>query len=215
MRTPCYLDRLTLLYIIICFSTTATWLLMSRPQAQLLGRYHWLAYWLINSILLFNAWLLINAGATRKAYERKIVAAISLPAALLIANLLFPILFETGKPVATIITPLFLVLGFVATATGFIGTRGNPRNQSNDADALQARHILKDSPKILGAIAVGIVGSLAIKPISDAYLRIVGDTHLRLAAIFIMSGLVITLWILPFIIVNTITILPPPPPATP
>src|SRR5258708_6339154 len=123
-----YLDRLTLAYIIVCFSTTATFLLLSRPEAQHFAQYHWLGYWLINSILLFNAWLFINAG-TREAWERKVIATIVLPAALLVANLLFPYLLEGGKPVATIIIPLFLMLGAVAAATGYIGTRGNPRDE--------------------------------------------------------------------------------------
>ncbi len=205
-----YLDRLTLAYIILCFSTTATFLLLSRPGAQHFAQYHWLGYWLINSILLFNAWLFINAG-TREAWERKVIATIVLPAALLVANLLFPYLLEGGKPVATIIIPLFLMLGAVAAATGYIGTRGNPRDESTSENLTQAKLALKGSLPTLAFVVAGAFGALAAEYMRNVYVRIFNDIYLSLAAYFIIGGMIATFLALPYIILHTTKVPAQPP----
>jgi uncharacterized membrane protein len=104
-----FLDRVALGCILVLFPATSALVLRHRPISARLGHYHWIAYAIINALLLLEAWRLINWGGQSKFYvdhewRRKLVAALGLPASLLVGGAIFPLLIEgTSSPGAVVI----------------------------------------------------------------------------------------------------------------
>jgi hypothetical protein len=203
-----FLDRFSLGYILFCFPTASVLLLLHRPEAQRLGPYHWLAYWLINAFLFIFAWQVVNSGEAHPFFtdnggRRKVLAATVLPFVLLISNFCFPVLLEGGKPRATVITALFLVLGFAAIATGFIGTRGRTESNWTTEDLDQAVLIQNKSYIMLGGITGAALTFALAESGKNFYSMIFQEPFVLSGSIFVAFALFFTLLVLPFLIVHS------------
>lgn len=54
-----FIERVGLTYILAAFPTASVLVLLHR-KVDGIGRYYWIAYWIINALAFFEAWRLIN-----------------------------------------------------------------------------------------------------------------------------------------------------------
>ncbi len=116
-----FLDRVALAWILVFLPASSLLILHHRAGGPQMGRFHLLGYGLINAFFLFEAWSLTNCGEKSNFYvnhewRRKIVGMLVLPLALVLSNLLFPVMFEGYRKPEGVVVLLFVVLGFVAGA---------------------------------------------------------------------------------------------------
>src|SRR2546422_5331165 len=114
MRPRRFLDRVALAWILIFFPATSLLALHHRPISVWLSGYHWIVYAAAHVAALFGAWCLINWGDQSRFYidrpwRRKLVAGIALPAALVLAGVLFPLRVEAKSFPGPVVILFFCV----------------------------------------------------------------------------------------------------------
>jgi len=216
-----FLDRVALAWILVFLPASSLLILHHRVGGPQMGRFHLLGYGLINAFFLFEAWSLTNCGEKSNFYvnhewRRKIVGMLALPLALVLSNLLFPVLFEGYRKPEGVVVFLFVVLGFIAGAIGFVATREHPIADCGEEDLKQAKRIQKGCT----ATVVGVVAVLGGTAISSAmrqfYVEIWNDGFLFLCAIFIVAAVAGTFFAYPWLLVRALqkpAAIKKPPPA--
>lgn len=210
MANRYFLDRVALSLILSHFPTTSVLILQHRPITTQLGRFHLIAYWLVNAVCFWQAWQLINRGENSSFYvhhewRRRVVAMLAVPAALIVANLLFPLLVEGYTwPGGTVIA-LFVALGIVAGAGGFVGTRERPIPDCGEKDLAQARRMQRGAAIVFGAI-LPLLGGIAAglwPTLKQLYADIANDRFLTIGAILVIAMTLGTFFLYPWLLVRS------------
>lgn len=204
-----FLDRVALAWILALIPSSAVCLLAHDSHAPQIGRFHLVGYWILSMLSLYEAWRVANFGERSNFYvdhewRRRPVAMLGLVGALVFSSVFFPILIEGYRKPSGVVTFLFIVLGFIAGAKGFVATREHSIAACQDEDLKQARRIQKGCLRVFA----GIVTLLGVVAFSDAmralYVQIWDDWWLLTAVILMAIALVGAFIIYPWLLVRAL-----------
>jgi hypothetical protein len=192
-----FLGLASLLYLATFFPTAAVLILQHRRVEYPPGTVYPLAYWIINGSALLGAWFLANAFKDRRFYNkwRRLIAAIGFAIALTLADVAFPILLEGPPSPKGVVVFYLIVLGFLVSATGFLGTYETLDGNYHAEDLEGARN----TQKIAAAVAALPLGGSVILELIKGFARETWeDKWLFAGSMIVAITIVITLFGYPY-----------------
>ncbi|MDA2926795.1 hypothetical protein MYX78_06115 [Acidobacteria bacterium AH-259-G07] len=206
-----YIDFPALVYIVAAFPTCSFFLVRYDHAPIGVTGSHSFAYCIFSALLLLETWRLAGWEEgpigiyKRYPHVRRLVAAISFPAAIALAIVGLHKMIEGRVPGDGPFWFLFTVLLMVSVFAGFVCVREHPLSEYSQRQLAQARRILKFSWSALGGIVLLIGGSGLISDLVRSFLsEIIENLHLILASIVLVISIVITFGIQPWLIVRQI-----------